>query len=137
MFFLINGKESTLSDLHDQLLARAVVISLFSDRRANEDEVGHGESRRGWWGDTYADNKGDQIGSKLWLLQREKLTNETIMRAKEYTEEALQWLITDRVVKQIDVTVERFGTDGLTVDVRLYKPDMKETNVRFQDVWRI
>ena len=137
MFFLINGKESTLSDLHDQLLARAVVISLFSDKRATEDEVPDGGGRRGWWGDTYADNKGDQIGSKLWLLQREKLTNETIMKAKEYTEEALQWLITDRVVKRIDVTAERFGADGLTIDVQLYKPDMKETNVRFQDVWRI
>lgn len=135
MFFLINGKESTLSDLHDQLLARAVVISLFSDKRASEDEVPDGGTRRGWWGDTYADNKGDQIGSKLWLLQREKLTNETLMRAKEYTEESLQWLITDRVVSRIDVSVERSRADGINISVTLFKPDKNETNVRFQDVW--
>ncbi len=57
----------------DAGLETAVIISLFTDRRAGEnDELPATETdRRGWWGNTLQDAD-DEIGSKLWLLCREK-----------------------------------------------------------------
>lgn len=56
-------------------LDTAVIISLFTDRRALEDDAtpDFTENRRGWWGDTY-DAQQRPIGSRLWLLSREKQT---------------------------------------------------------------
>ena len=50
-------------------LASAVLISLFTDGLAGDDDIppdGSGD-RRGWWGDAGEDIP---IGSKLWLLDR-------------------------------------------------------------------
>ncbi len=82
----------------DQGLETAIIISLFTDRRAEKNELlNNGAGQRGWWGDRYLKNTNDHIGSKLWLLQREKMTATTLHRAKAYTEEALKWLVDDKV----------------------------------------
>ena len=84
-------------------LQTSVLISLFSDRQATADDVipDSTGNRRGWWGDLGATIP---IGSRLWLLSREKLTQSVANRAKTYITEALQWLITDGVAAQINVS---------------------------------
>ena len=84
-------------------LETAVLISLFSDRQASADDIipDFSGNRRGWWGDLGATIP---IGSRLWLLSREKLTQSVANRAKTYITEALQWLITDGVAAQINVS---------------------------------
>ena len=70
-------------DLARELTLRtAVMTSLFSDRRGTRQEVDRfGDSDpRGWWGDLLAPVEGDAWGSKLWLLEREKQTDETPLR---------------------------------------------------------
>lgn len=104
MYCFINGKQTTLSDQIDDDLARSIIISLFSWHRAGKDDALPGISREGWWADTFSDN--DQIGSKLWLLSREKLTPEVLRRAKTYAEDALMWMVDDRVASRVEVTVE-------------------------------
>ena len=54
-------------------LTRAVVISLFTHRRADPDD--NVDVPMGWWGDTWPVVANDRYGSKLWILQRSKLTN--------------------------------------------------------------
>ena len=57
-------------------LDAALINSLFTDRRAEPDDPlpAGVESRRGWWGDTLAIADGnDRIGSRLWLISREKV----------------------------------------------------------------
>ena len=97
-------------------LASAVLISLFTDRRAAADDAitdGSGD-RRGWWGDLGA---GYPVGSRLWLLERSTLTTATARRAESYAREALQWLLDDGVVAawQIAATVSPPATLGLAV----------------------
>jgi phage gp46-like protein len=106
----------------DEGLEPAVIISLFTDRRATEQELANPEERRGWWGDTYPDVEGDQIGSKLWLLARAKTTTRTLRLAEVYTKEALQWLLDDGVA--IDVTAEAFYNDRkvLCITVGIQRP---------------
>nr|WP_315981893.1 phage GP46 family protein [Aliamphritea spongicola] len=57
----------------DQLswLQNAVTISLFTDARASQEEAGNQQDLRGYWGDSELPD-GESLGSKLWLLQREK-----------------------------------------------------------------
>lgn len=101
---------------YEQGIATAAVISLFTDRRAlDDDELPDSRSmdKRGWWGDLgNPDVEDDQIGSRLWLLERSKTTEQTLVFAKQYTEEALQWIIDDGLASEIEVNVERQGDPG-------------------------
>lgn len=104
----------------DDGLKTAVLVSLFTDRRADaDDELPDPRSgdRRGCWQDQYLANTGDSLGSRLWLLKRAKQTNETIERAKEYMREAMAWMLEDDVVTAIDVAAEWIerGVLGLSV----------------------
>ncbi len=135
MEVFINGREATLSDFLDEDLARAVEISLFTWQRAADTDELSGRSKYGWWGDNFAEERGDVIGSKLWLLMRAKLTDETIVTAKEYAEEALEWLIKDRIASAVDVTAERGALNRLDLSVTITKPDKSQLNLRFQSVW--
>ena len=124
---------SPLAD--DDPLIRAVIISLFTWRRANPDDAVEG-SRQGWWGDGTASVTGGRIGSRLWLLSREKLLPETFNRAREYARESLQWLIDDQVAAAVAVTAERYGRAGLALVVTVARADGKTTELRFADVWQ-
>lgn len=106
----------------DDGLRTAVIVSLFTDARARPDDVlpTPGGDRRGWWGDAYAELlPQDAIGSRLWLLSREKITPSVINRARDYAREALDWMIRDGIASAIDVQVEAQGSRraiGVTID---------------------
>lgn len=121
----------------DAGLQTAVLLSLFLDRRAEDgDELPAGETdRRGWWADATPVVAGDRIGSRLWLLAREKETKATLERAQKYAREALKWLIEDRVAERLEVTAEfpRTGMLGLTVEV--FRPRADPVTFRFDHTW--
>lgn len=136
MDLILNGKVADLSDFEADELAQAVLISLFSWRKSNDDDGVKAPIRQGWWGDTFAQIDGDRIGSRLWLLQRQKMLPQVLKRAEAYAKEALQWLIDDAVVARVEVTAERGGTDQLTLTVVCFKPDDTQAlAARFQNVW--
>lgn len=87
----------------DEGLASAVLVSLFTDARSpSEALLPAGEvGKRGWWGDISASDR--KTGSLLWLINREKTTNETAARAREYALEALQWLKDDDIAENVEV----------------------------------
>jgi phage gp46-like protein len=122
----------------DNELRSAVVLSLFSWRRANDDDAlpDEASSRLGWWGDSYATAPNNKLGSRLWLLRREKLTQDTISRAIEYCREALQWLIEDRVASRVDVEADRNGIDRLDISITITRADGQSLNLRFANAWR-
>lgn len=133
---VINGQTISLGLDSAEPLVRAVVISLFTWRRANPDDDLPGDQRMGWWGDSFAVELNDKIGSRLWLLSRAKITNDTVARAQEYAEEALQWLIADGVAARVEVEAQRIDTFTLGLAVRVYKTDGRAAvDVRFTDVW--
>lgn len=85
-------------------LETAAIISLFTDRLANPDDQlpdPHDADRRGWWADYGADYP---IGSRIWLISREKETEDVRQRAEEYCREALQWMLDDDVADTVEVT---------------------------------
>jgi len=119
-------------------LKTAVMISLFTDRRAGANDVlDNPNDKRGWWGDLIPDS-GDRIGSKLWQHERSKVTQETILGVKKAIEECLKWMVEDRVAKKIEVTVEKFGDVGnyrLGATIKIYKSINGEEEIKFDDLW--
>ena len=119
----LDGQTSSLGLLQDidndksDPLVRAVIISLFTWRRAHDDDVlpNAGMSRMGWWGDSFPPVANDRVGSRLWLLARSKLTDSTAQQAQDYAEEALQWLIDDGVAARVDVSATRRGISTLAL----------------------
>ncbi len=121
----------------DRGLLTAAALSLFTDRRAEDDDIppsGDARDRRGWWGDEFAVITGDKFGSRLWLLDRSKRQNETILRAEEYVREALAWMLEDRVVSRVDVTVETSGAT-LLFAVELQRPGRDAVAFKFAHTW--
>jgi phage gp46-like protein len=82
----------------DRTLATPMVVAMFSDRRARPDDAlplagtfltpSTMNPRRGWPGDAL-DGEGRRLGSLLWLLDREKQTEQTRLRAIAYVRDAL------------------------------------------------
>lgn len=134
MIFYLNGQLTDPTTVVNPL-PRAVIISLFSWRRANPDD--NAPEPMGWWGDTYPTVAGDRIGSRLWLLGREKITNEMLNRARDYATEALQWLIDDGVAARVDIESSRSGIDEAQLDISIYQRDGTSWNMRFDNYWRI
>ncbi len=124
----------TLAD--DGGLHTAILLSLFCDRRAAEDDeipAGDGD-RRGWWADQFGEIDGDEFGSKLWLLDRSKLSARTVERAKRYAEDALRWLVEDGVAKSVTVTAEAVPTESrIEIGVTVIRPSGVEE--RFAFAW--
>lgn len=127
----------------DAGLETAVVISLFTDRRAEpDDELPDGSAdRRGWWGDVSPPRvngravDGDRIGSRLWLLGREKQLQSVVERARQYAEEALQWMIDDGICERIEVIAEIVRTGVLGLGITIYRPNVDAVSFRFDHAW--
>lgn len=134
-FDLAEGKGDLL---RENGLQTAVLISLFTDRRANTEDKIDGDNKRGWWGDGVSEIEGDQIGSKLWMLERAKTTTSDIALIRRYIEDALQWMLDDEVVQKIEINIERQGeipNEQLAFEVRLYQSDGLKVAMKFKDLW--
>lgn len=94
----------------DDGLDTAVLISLFTDRRADSDDpidTRDPFGARGWAGDLLG-LPGDRIGSRLWLLERATLPTDarfggalTAAMVQQYAVEALAWMIEDGVASSV------------------------------------
>lgn len=116
-------------------LETAVIVSIFTDARADVVELPPGETdRRGWFGEEFGDVIGDKYGSKLWLLDREKQTEDVRMRAIEYAKEALQWMIDDGVADSIDVDCQFPARGVWQITVTIKKPNSGEA-FKFSSAW--
>jgi phage gp46-like protein len=130
------------SDLaSDPGLETAVLLSLFTDARAANDDVppsGDPTDRRGWWADQFSTVEGDKIGSRRWLLDRSKFTNETAIVLKEYDTEALQWMIDDGVASSVDITTALAtvrGSPRINETIVINRPHGSPLTFRFAHVW--
>ena len=117
----------------DRDLETAVLISLFTDRRASDDDVvpDGTDDRRGCWMDALSEIP---LGSRIWLLNREKVIPPTVAALKEYIEEALQWLLDQHIARAVTVTC---SPDSRKHQI-LAEIDIARNgqNRRYQYVWR-
>lgn len=119
----------------DPTLETAVLISLFTDRQAADDDVipdGSGDPR-GWWGDAYSDYP---IGSKLWLRMRSKATAQVLQDVKDDCIEALSWMQDVGLAAAIDVETEWTQPTMLGVLITIHKPAGPPAKFAFQLAWQ-
>lgn len=123
----------------------AVLVSLFTDARASADDPlpdPSSDDRRGWWGDSLNTTlPGDRVGSKLWLLEREKNINTALKRAKTYVEESLAWMVAEGIAKSVKAeteaqTTKDSGTIILAFRVTIIEPDGAVTPLKFEQEWK-
>lgn len=111
-------------DLVPDDLQELVTMSLFTWRRALDgDQLPDEASRQGWYGDA-------EFGSRLWLLNYQRLDTAALANAKTYVLEALQWMIDDGIISAVAVETER-GARGIYLDIRLQAPRAPEARLRY------
>ena len=118
----------------DEGLVSLVYICLFTDARADASDIipDGTDDRRGWCGNSYSDF---EWGSKLWLLDREKLTEDVRLRAENYARLAMQPLLRNGYARnaQVIATIPRMYVLGLTIT--LTRPDKTELTVEIKKRW--
>lgn len=119
----------------DETLETAVIISLFSDQRATETEASeYGDvNKRGWWADMFPSVEGDEIGSKIWLLGRSKVSNENLVAHETYAKNALNWMLDDGVAKEISAVATYDENLRMQLEITITRPDGNED--KFGVVW--
>jgi phage gp46-like protein len=122
-------------------LARLVLTSLLSDREAlASDRIPDGTTdRRGWWADSYNDDK-RKTGSRLWLLASSPIRDDTAKQAKSYAEEALAWMVKDGIAAAVTVEAELQGSSQerrVAVGVTVTKDDGTGVRLQFPELWTI
>lgn len=117
-----------------QALETAVMVSLFTDDRAEpDDRLAPGDTdRRGWWGNALGD---DPIGSRLWLLRRARRLPETLNLARDYIREALAWLVADGIAAKVDVTTEWAARGRIGALIVISQADGSSAALRAEWAW--
>lgn len=133
-----------------QALATAVMVALNTDRLALPDDVlpqstpaGEIRDRRGWWGDLDAGAiwNGWPIGSRLWLMTRDKITDSaarqgaTIEKARRFIAEALDPFVSAKICTSFTTDLRQAGLDRITGTVTLYRGPKSAVALQFQDLW--
>lgn len=111
----------------DEGMHTAILISLLTDARAPDAaELPHEDAdRRGWWGNDFpreVDAQGSELGSLLWLLEREIITPERIARARDAAYAALRWIVADQIASAIRIDVEVQQRKRIALSVHLDRP---------------
>ena len=136
--------DGTLDDT--QALATAVIVALGTDALADPSDIlpdPDSTDRRGWWGNLDAQEiwGGWDIGCKLWLLTRSKITGAeawegaTVTRVEQYIRDAIQPFIDRRIGSKMLVQAERVGRDQINAVVRLYRGPELEIELQYQILW--
>jgi len=115
-------------------LATATLISLFTDRTAEaSDRLPDATTdRRGWWGDIDQDVP---IGSRLWLLDRSKLTPAVAASAKGYATESLAWMITDGVAVDVQVSAAVVLPSTLRLAIAIFRMNGTKASFGYDWAW--
>ena len=129
--------------VREEGLETAVLMSIYTDRRADNDDVlpdPKSFDRRGWWGDQETEFEDDKIGSKLWLLERSKATEENLSLTRLYLEECLEWMLEDDVIQDIEVQTERQprsdGSSTLAALIIITQSDGRVKSLKYDDLWQ-
>jgi phage gp46-like protein len=137
--------DGTLDDR--QALATAVIVALGTDRLAEREDIlpdPDSTDRRGWWGDLDAEEiwGGWPLGSRLWLLERDKIEGpgsqrgSTTTRVEYYIREAVQPFLDLRLASAMDIKATRVDRERIDAVVRLYRGPQLAIELRYQVLWQ-
>ena len=137
--------DSGLIDETEQL-ASAVLVALNTDALADASDVlpdPRDTNRRGWWGDLDAERlwKGWPIGSRLWLLTRAKILDNTaregatITRVESYIRVALKPFIDQRICTQFTVVARQENDHRIVATIMIYRGPKTVIQLEYAPLW--
>lgn len=111
----------------------AILISLLSDAYIKEPGKQFKE-KRGWWAEKIFNF---EHGSKWWLLERSKITKQTLRLMEQYAKNALQWMIDDGIAEKISCLAVKATDQNNRVYFYLvvYRQDEEPYKKRFEFNW--
>lgn len=89
---------------HSESIDTAILMSLFTDVRALPSEIEEASLRRGWFGNFTNDDVTYQIGSKFWLRDQSRVTDETVNYLVDEAKKSLNWMLEDNIISNLEVT---------------------------------
>jgi phage gp46-like protein len=111
----------------------AIIISLWCEKKATEDEVPDALKRRGWIGNENSIVPGFEIGSKLWLHYTQGRNNSDTRNAiVDAANDALSWLV-PTYLNGIEVT-GMLSTEGVTLEIQAIRKSGKIDKLYFR-IW--
>jgi phage gp46-like protein len=118
----------------DDTLETAALISVFSDKRQNPDDLPEGDDDpRGWWADGISEPADDEIGSLVWISDRGKTDTETLNQIEDSLRDAFQWMLDDGIASAVNVSSAREGNEKAVYSVQVSRP--KGDNIPFKFLW--
>lgn len=109
----------------------AILVSLFEEKRASASEMPIAQRRRGWIGNESTPNF--ERGSKLWLFEQARITQDTFNGITTAAQDGLQWLVDDEFASEIILDTVLLG--GVpTLQVIISRPNSK-VEKRFYSLW--
>jgi phage gp46-like protein len=112
--------------VQDDGLETAILMSLFCNERATEEQVPQPFKRGGYWA---IDITGMQF-SHLWLVNGRK-TQDKLNLGSEYCNTALNWLIEKGYATEVN-TEASFTDEGIQLDIAISKPNGITDNYTYQ-----
>jgi phage gp46-like protein len=109
-------------------------MSIFCERRANENEIPTARLRRGWIGNILSDIIGFEIGSKRWLYDQARMTDSTVNGIVNEIQNGLDWFVEDDLLDEITATAIN-TTDVISVEVNLFR-NSSRVDQQYFDAWR-
>lgn len=116
-----------------------IIVSLFSDRRADKDFIPVPEKRRGWIGDEVS--PGFQLGSLLWTFEQSRLTQSTLNSLADAARDSLDWMLRDSspgtgttIADQVLTSAVISDIGSVKLEITLIRPESR-TEKRFFDAW--
>lgn len=101
----------------------ALLCSLFSDRRADKDEVSDPMKRRGWIGNLVAETPMDNYGSGLWLYEQRRATEDVRALLRLEVISSLEWMREERLIKNLDANLF-YDPAKRSVSIRVLTSDL-------------
>lgn len=98
----------------DTGLQNAVFLSLFTSP--------------GWIGNALAESESEKYTEDFQQILTRKLDNQTRLDAMAYAKAALEWMVTDKIVKSISVNAEIPKTGFLAIEIKL---EQNEKSISF------
>lgn len=118
--------------LTKNFLDTAILVSLFTDRRASASEVPSSHRRRGWIGNESTPNF--EIGSKLWLFEQARLSRGVLNEIVSAAREALKWMVDDGIALAVDASAEFSLNSTIGLTITLSRPNSKVEH-RYFELW--
>lgn len=116
----------------DAFFDTALLMTIFCEQRASEQEMPVPQQRRGWIGNE--STPGFEIGSKVWLFEQARLNRTTMNGIKTALTNGLSWLGDINSVVSYDVEVSLDVNNNLQVQVSIFRSNSQIDN-KFFTLW--